>query len=250
VELKMTNLPGRELARELLEQSRGESRTSPMEEVIAAARQRKLDSDSLFRLVGRLWALERLFYYVYGGWGQGLEVGDTPPSAKYLFARQIMDESTHEMLYLDMLLRKSWIATQKDAFHHPYSKFTLDSALAYYAFSLRNLATYPHPIRIAGLNLGPKIIESGWMEAVAEAVEDPDVRALFTSELVENQSHINMGRRIVEECVCQPFQAELCRWACRLAKRDYTMFLQELADFVLRRSSSIEARTVPIRVND
>jgi hypothetical protein len=49
-------------------------------------------------------------YYIYGGWGQGLEIGDTPPSAKYLFARQIMDESTHEMLYLDMLLRKSWVS--------------------------------------------------------------------------------------------------------------------------------------------
>jgi hypothetical protein len=221
-----------------------------MEEVIVAAGQRKLDSDSLFRLVGRLWALERLFYYIYGGWGQGLEIGDTPPSAKYLFARQIMDESTHEMLYLDMLLRKSWIVRQKDAFNHPYSKFTLDSALAYYAFSLRNSATYPHPIRIAGLNLGPKIVEIGWMEGLAEALEDEQLRNLFSGQLVENRSHVNMGRRVVEECVSQPFQAELCRWACRLAKRDYAMFLRELADFVLGRSSSVEARAVPIRVND
>jgi hypothetical protein len=194
--------------------------------------------------------LERLFYYVYGGWGQGLEIGDTPPSAKYLFARQIMDESTHEMLYLDMLLRKGLVATQKDAFRHPYSKFTLDSALAYYAFSLRNLATYPHPIRIAGLNLGPKIIESAWMAALAEALADQDLRNLFSSQLVENRSHINMGRRVVEECVAQPFQADLCRWACRLTRRDYAVFLRELADFVLGRSSSVEARTVPLRVND
>jgi hypothetical protein len=246
----MTSLPGKDLAHELFEQSRLESRTGPMEEVIAAARQRKLDSDALFRLVGRLWALERLFYYVYGGWGQGLEIGDTPPSAKYLFARQIMDESTHEMLYLDMLLRKGWIATQKEAFHHPYSKFTLDSALAYYAFALRNLATYLHPVRIAGLNLGPKIIESGWMEGLAEALEDDVLRSLFSSQLVENRSHINMGRRIVEECISEPFQAELCRWACRLGKRDYTMFLHELADFVLGRPPSLETRTVAIRVND
>jgi hypothetical protein len=246
----MANLPGSELAQQLLEQSRGESRTSPMEEIIEAAKQRTLSGDSLFRLIGRLWALERLFYYVYGGWGQGLEIGDTPPSAKYLFARQIMDESTHEMLYLDMLLSKGWVATQKEAFRHPYSKFTLDSALAYYAFSLRNLATYPHPIRIAGLNLGPKIIESAWMTAMAEALEDEGLRNLFGSQLVENRSHINMGRRVVEECVSQPFQTELSRWACRLAKRDYTMFLQELADFVLARPSSIEARTVALRVND
>jgi hypothetical protein len=59
-----------------------------------------------------------------------------------------------------------------------------------------------------------------------------------------------MGRRIVEECVSQPFQADLCRWACRLAKRDYTMFLQELADVVLGRQATVEARTVAIRVND
>lgn len=238
------------MAKELLEQSRAESRTSPIEEVITAARQGKLDNDSFFRLVGRLWALERLFYYVYGGWGQGLEIGDTPPSVKYLFARQIMDESTHEMLYLDTLLRKRWIATQKDAFHHAYSKFILDSALAYYAFSLRNLATYPHPIRIAALNLGPKIIEAGWMKAMAEALEDEELRSLFTSQLVENGSHINMGRRVVEECIEQPFQGELCRWACRVAKRDYSMFLQEVADFVLGRSPNVELRTVPIRVND
>jgi hypothetical protein len=246
----MANLPGSDLARELMERSRGESRASPMEEVIVAAQERKLIGDSLFRLIGRLWALERLFYYVYGGWGQGLEIGDTPPSAKYLFARQIMDESTHEMLYLDMLLRKGWVPTQKEAFRHPYSKFTLDSALAYYSFSLRNLATYPHPIRIAALNLGPKIIESGWMTAAAEALEDQDLRNLFASQSVENRSHINMGRRIVEECVAQPFQAELCRWACGVAKRDYTMFLQELADFVLGRAPRVEARTVALRVND
>jgi len=246
----MTDLPGKDLARELLEQSQDESRTSSMKEVIVAAKQRKLDDDALFRLLGRLWALERLFYYIYGGWGQGLEIGDTPPSAKYLFARQIMDESTHEMLYLDMLLRKGWVATQKAAFSHPYSKFTLDSALAYYAFSLRNLATYPHPIRIAALNLGPKIIESAWMTAVAEALEHKELGNLFSSQLVENRSHINMGRRVVEECVGQPFQAELCRWACRVGKRDYATFLQELSDFVLGRPSSVEARTVPIRVND
>jgi hypothetical protein len=245
----MANLPGKELAQELLDQSRAESRNSPMEEVIAAARERRLKDDSLFRLLGRLWTLERLFYYVYGGWGQGLEIGDTPPSAKYLFSRQIMDESTHEMLYLDMLLRKGWLATQKDAFRHPYSKFTLDSALAYYTFALRNLATYPHPVRIAGLNLGAKVIESGWMEALAAVFEDGELRNLFSSQLVENRSHINMGRRIVEECIGQPFQAELCRWASRSVKRDYTVFLQELADFVLDRPSRIEARS-PIRVND
>ena len=49
----------------------------------------------LLRLLGRLWTLERMFYYIYGGWGQGLEINDFPPSVKYLFSKQIVDESTH-----------------------------------------------------------------------------------------------------------------------------------------------------------
>ena len=60
------------------------------------------------RLIGRLWTLERMFYYIYGGWGQGLEINDFPPSVKYLFSKQIVDESTHEMLYLDALLHKGF----------------------------------------------------------------------------------------------------------------------------------------------
>jgi hypothetical protein len=197
-----------------------------------------------------LWTLERLFYYIYGGWGQGLEIGDFSPSVKYLFSRQIMDESTHEMVYLDTLLRKRWIRTQKEAFQHPYGQFGIDSALAYYAFSLRNLATYPHSIRIAALNLGAKVLELGWMEGLAEALTDEDLQSVFTSQFVENRSHINMGRRIVEECVSRPFEAELCRWACKVARRDYGMFLQELSDLVLGREPVVEARTVPLRVND
>ena len=31
-----------------------------------------------------------MFYYVYGGWGQGLEMNDFPPAIKYLFSRQIV----------------------------------------------------------------------------------------------------------------------------------------------------------------
>ena len=184
----------------LLQQSRAEGRHTPMEAVIEAARQGRLQAEEGFRLIGRLWTLERLFYYIYGGWGQGLEIGDFPPSVKYLFARQIMDESTHEMVYLDTLLREQWVRTQKEAFQHPYGQFKLDSAVAYYAFSLRNLATYPHPIRIAALNLGAKVVELSWMEGVAEALAGEALRAVFTSQFVENRSHINMGRRIVEEC--------------------------------------------------
>jgi len=246
----MAELPGREIAQGLIAQSRAESLKMPIADVVEAARGGKLDDDGQFRLIGCLWTLERLFYYVYGGWGQGLEVGDFPTSVKYLFARQIMDESTHEMLYLDALLRKGWVRTQREAFRHPYGKFTIDSAVAFYAFSLRNLATYPHVVRIAALNLGPKILELAWMEELARALADDDLSAVFSSQFVESRSHINMGRRIVEECVGDRFNAQLCRWACSVAKRDYLMFLRELSDFVLGRPPTVEARGASIRVTD
>jgi hypothetical protein len=235
----MPELPGKNLARELIEKSRSESRATPVEDVIQAIRRDGLDDDVAHRLIGRLWTLERMFYYIYGGWGQGLEVNDFPPSVKYLFSKQIVDESTHEMLYLDALLRKGYAATQKDAFRHPSGCFVLDSGLAYYVFSLRNLATYPHPIRIAALNLGPKIIELGWMEGLAEAIVDPEIKGVFESQFVENRSHVNMGRRIVEEFVKEPVEAELSRWACAVARRDYNRFLGELAAFVLGRAAPL-----------
>ena len=71
----MAELLGRALARDLLAQSRAESRRTPMEDVIAAASARALGDDQRFRLIARLWTLERMLYYVYGGWGQGLERG-------------------------------------------------------------------------------------------------------------------------------------------------------------------------------
>jgi hypothetical protein len=246
----MVDLPGKELAQELLQRSREESRRTPMAAVIEAARQGQFAEEQGFRLIGWLWTLERLFYYIYGGWGQGLEINDFPPSVKYLFARQIMDESTQEMLYLDLLLRKRWVKTQKEAFRHPYGQFVTDSALAYYAFSLRNLATYPHTVRIAALNLGAKVLELGWMEQLAEVMTDKELQGVFTSQFVENRSHINMGRRIVEEYISKPFDADLCRWACRVARRDYSMYLQELSDLVLGRETVVEARAAPLRVSD
>src|ERR1700756_3107604 len=127
----MHNLPGRDLARELIDKSEAESRATPVEAVIATVRERGFDDDKANRLIGRLWTLERMFYYIYGGWGQGLEMNDYPPSLKYLFARQILDESTHEMLYMDALLRQGCVKTQKEAFQHPYGTFAVDSATAY-----------------------------------------------------------------------------------------------------------------------
>src|SRR6516225_3810825 len=178
----MPDLPGKDLARELIDKSRAESRSTPLEAVIAPVREKGFDNDKAHRLLGRLWTLERMFYYIYGGWGQGLEMNDFPPSIKYLFSKQIVDESTHEMLYLDALLRRGAVATQKEAFHRPYGRFVVDSALAYYVFSLRNLATYPHPIRIAALNLGPKVIEFTWMEGLTGAIADPDLKGVFESQ--------------------------------------------------------------------
>jgi hypothetical protein len=231
----MPELPGRALARELIAKSRAEGGDTPLAPVAEAARGGALGEAATVRLIGRLWTLERMFYYIYGGWGQGLEMNDFPPSVKYLFSKQIVDESTHEMLYVDALLRRGAIADQKEAFRRPFGRFAVDSALAYYVFSLRNLATYPHPIRIAALNLGPKVIEFAWMEALAAATADADLQGVFASQAVENRSHINMGRRIVEEFVARPVEAELCRWACAVARRDYGRFLHELGDFVLDR---------------
>src|SRR5689334_23607485 len=232
----MPDLPGKALARELIEKSRSESAIN-LQDVIQAIRRDGLDYEAAHRLIGRLWTLERMFYYIYGGWGQGLEINDFPPSIKYLFSKQIVDESTHEMLYLDALLRKGFAATQKGAFRHPSGCFVMDSALAYYVFSLRNLATYPHPIRIAALNLGPKIVEFAWMEALADAIADPALKQVFASQAVENRSHIAMGRRIVEEFVERPVDQEMARWACAVARQDYRRFLHETGDFVLRRQT-------------
>jgi len=99
------------------------------------------------------------------------------------------------------------------------------------------LATYPHSIRIAALNLGPKILELGWMEGLANATGDAELRGVFESQFVENRSHINMGRRVVEEFIGKPVDAELCRWACAVAKRDYSRFLSEFSAFVLGRDA-------------
>jgi hypothetical protein len=243
----MAGLPGKALAQELIAQSREESRRTPIEGVIQAANEGSLSDEQHFRLIGRLWTLERMLYYVYGGWGQGLELNDFPPSVKYLFARQIYDDSTHEMLYLDAILKKGWVATQRDVFGHPYGRFEMDSALAFYAFSLRNFATYPHTIRIAALNLGPKILELHWMEALVEALPDKKLRGVFASQLVENRSHVNMGRRIVEEHVGRPVDAELCRWACTVVKQDYGRYLQEVSDLVLGRTTFLApATTTPV----
>ena len=73
------------------------------------------------------------------------------------------------------------------------------------------------------------------MGGLAEATSDAELKGVFESQFVENRSHINMGRRVVEEFIGKPVDAELCRWACAVAKRDYNRFLGELSAFVLGR---------------
>jgi hypothetical protein len=73
------------------------------------------------------------------------------------------------------------------------------------------------------LNLGPKVIEFDWMERLTA---DTDLQGVCIRQAVEKRSHINMGRRIVEEFIEKPVEAELCRWACAVAKRDYGRFLR------------------------
>ena len=51
----MAALPGRALAQELIAQSREESRRTPMEGVIQAAKEGSLSDEQRFRLIGRLW---------------------------------------------------------------------------------------------------------------------------------------------------------------------------------------------------
>ena len=55
-----------QLAQELIKPG-GESRKTPMEAVIQAAQDGGFGAERGFRLIGRLWTLERMFYYIYGG---------------------------------------------------------------------------------------------------------------------------------------------------------------------------------------
>jgi hypothetical protein len=240
----MTELPGKELARELIEQSREAGMQTPMTAIIEAAREGRLDDGAASRLICRLWAFERLYYYIYGGWGQGMELNDYPAGVKYLFARQIMDDSTHEMLYMDTMLRKGWIEKQADAFTHPCGSFAINCALSSYVYSLRYLASYPHDVRVAALNLGTKVMEMAWMEPLAAALTDPELKAVFSSQFVENRSHISMGRRIVEEQVKTPFESELCRRVSLATRKDYLKFLNELVDMVFQRETDAESGRV------
>ena len=91
----LTVNPGIGLADELRRASEHDGAVTPFDAVLDAARAGNLTDDQCFRLLGRLWTLKRLMYYVYGGWAQGVNLNDYPPAAAYLFGKQIYDESTH-----------------------------------------------------------------------------------------------------------------------------------------------------------
>lgn len=225
--------PGAALADQLLRQSEQDGAVTPMDAVIDVARAGKFTGDHYFRLLARLWTLKRMLYYVYGGWAQGINLNDYPPGVAYLFGKQTYDESTQEMQYCDEILRRRFAPTQRQLFSHPYGQFGTATRLGAYIFCLRALANYPHSIRIAALNLGPKVIELSWTERFAKLLPDESLRAVFHSQLAETRSHVLMGRHQVEQYVEKPIDQALAQRLVVETKRDYLFFLEETARFVL-----------------
>ena len=225
--------PGAALAEQLIKQSEQDGAITPMDAVIEAARAGNFTHDHCFRLLARLWTLKRTMYYVYGGWAQGINLNDYPPSVAYLFGKQTHDESTQEMQLCDEMLRRRWVRSQKKLFAHPYAQFGTATRTGSYIFCLRALANYPHNIRIAAHNLGPEVIELAWTEKFAKLFPDEAMHALFHSQLAETRSHVLMGRFQVERFICKEVDAELARRLCAETKRDYLFFLEETARFVL-----------------
>jgi hypothetical protein len=223
----------RAIADELRRQAEADGAVTPMDTVAIAARAAKLTEDQCFRLLGRLWILKRMMYYVYGGWAQGINLNDYPPTVAYLFGRQTYDESTQEMQLCDEILKRRWVPTQRKLFDHPYGRFGTATRTGAYVFCLRALANYPHNIRITALNLGPKVIELAWTERFADSLRDEGLRALFVSQKPETLSHVLMGKLQAERFLLKPVDIELAKRLAAETRRDYLFFLEETARFVL-----------------
>lgn len=228
-----TNHLGKKTAAELLQQGEHDAAATPMDAVLAAARAGAIETDAQFRLLARLWTLKRTMYYVYGGWAQGINLNEYPPAVAYLFGKQTHDESTQEMQLSDEILKSRWVRTQKELFAHPYSRFNAATRTGSYIFCLRALANYPQNVRIAALNLGPKVIELAWTEKFAESYPDERMRALFHSQLAETRSHMLMGKFQTERFITREVDAALARRLCAETRRDYLFFLEETARFAL-----------------
>jgi hypothetical protein len=221
------------LAAQLLKQSEPDAAVTPMNAILDTARAGIFTDDQCFRLLARLWTLKRLMYYVYGGWAQGINLNEYPPSVAYLFGKQTHDESTQEMQLSDEMLRRRWVGTQKQLFAHPYAQFGTATRTGAYVFCLRALANYPQNIRIAALNLGPKVIELAWTEKFTKFFPDESIHALFQSQLAETRSHVLMGKFQTERFIQKEVDAELAKRLCAETRRDYLFFLEESARFVL-----------------
>ncbi len=224
---------GSTLAAQLFQQSERDAELTPMDAVLDAARAGDFTDDRCFRLLARLWTLKRLMYYVYGGWAQGINLNEYPPSVAYLFGKQTYDESTQEMQLCDEILQRRWVRTQKRLFAHPYGQFGTATRAGAYIFCLRALANYPQNIRIAALNLGPKVIELAWTEKFAKLFPDESMHAIFQSQLAEIRSHVLMGKFQTERFIEKQVDAELAKRLCAETRRDYLFYLEETARFVL-----------------
>src|SRR5215468_9033180 len=212
------------IAADLRKQSEQDAGVTPMDAVLDAGRTGTLTDDQCFRMLSHLWTLKRIMYYVYGGWAQGINLNEYPPSVAYLFGKQIYDESTHEMQYMDEILRRRWVRTQRKLFEHPYGQFGIATRAGAYIFCLRALANYPQNVRIAALNLGPKVIELAWTEKFAKRFPDEALQAIFQSQLAETRSHVLMGKFHVEKFIEKRIDAELAKRLCRNAKRLFVLY--------------------------
>ena len=224
---------GSTLAEQLLQQSERDAEMTPMDAALDAARAGRFTDDRCFRLLARLWTLKRMMYYVYGGWAQGINLNEYPPSVAYLFGKQTYDESTQEMQLCDQILQRGWVRTQKRLFAHSYGQFSTATRAGAYIFCLRALANYPQNIRIAALNLGPKVIELAWTEKFAKLFPDESIHAIFQSQRAETRSHVLMGKFQTERFIEKQVDAELAKRLCAETRRDYLFYLEETARFVL-----------------
>ena len=220
---------GAALAADLRALAEADARRTPMDALLESAGRGGFDDDRGFRLLGRLWTLKRAMYYVYGAWAMGLNVNEFPPSVAYLFGKQIYDDSTHEMQYVDEILRRGWAPTQRAAFAHPYCAFVPATRLAYFVFALRALTNYRQNIRIAAFNLGAKVIELAWLERLGREFPDAGLRALFAGQVAETRSHVLMGRLIVERCVTRAVDEGLARLDHGVVRQNYLFALDEIA---------------------
>jgi hypothetical protein len=173
----MADLPGRALAQELMEKSREESRTTPMEAVIAAARAGQVSDEASFRLIGHLWTLERMFYYIY------IEL-------QRMRARQIWDECKHSKLHADVLLGKGWVKQERELMG--IAQANAQPLPAYFGLSM--MFPHIHPLARAAQNYYQEAIACLGIMAYLRRVDDPLVRHEHLSQRDEELMHFMEGK--------------------------------------------------------